>query len=228
MPCPSQDIFDFWAVVPGDACEHPDDRAVLRRVQHQFQEKCLPGPFKGKLRSAPVVLLFLSPGFAEGDLDHALSSQGRSYYQASRTGYQDLPSEEEHSLSAEWTKRIVRQFGIEYEAARSQIAFLNISPYKSKSFRDWPMLSALPSCRAALNWAQQEVFPDAEGSRRAVVCLRSARFWGLERGDKHVGTLFAPPVKQGGIMVKGPLREKIVEVVRNACVSPFARPSKTF
>ena len=184
-----RDIFEFWADVPGNALEHPADRVVLNRVAHSFHRACLPGPFKGRLRTAPIVLLFLSPGFRDDDLVHAASPEGQEYYARSRTGMCDLPSPDEHPGSFGWSARIVRQFGIDYETARAKIAFLNISPYQSATFDDPHMLSALPWCRAALDWAQSVRFAQAEAGERVVVCLRSARHWGLEPGRAHSGTL---------------------------------------
>ena len=213
----SHDIFDFWANVPGDACEHPLDRAVLDRVKHGFQRECLPGPFYGRLRIAPVVLLFLSPGFRSDDLAHAKSPEGQTYYERSRTGECDLPTLDENEGSAQWSRRIISQFGIAYEDARDEIAFLNISPYKSATFDDPCMLSALPSCRAALDWAQSVLFPQAEAGKRVVVCLRSARHWGLEPGEGYSGSLYAPPCGRSGFMIRGSLRDRVASAIQAAC-----------
>lgn len=212
------DLFQFWADVPGDSHWHPADQDTLGRTVHNFQLQCLPGPFKGKLRTAPVVILTLSPGFNKDyDVNHALSQDGQRYYFCSRTGKRDLPAETEHQESAKWSAGIIRQFGIEYEDARSKVAILNITPYKSKDFTDWHMLAALPSCRAALAWAQSSLFVEAEAGNRVVVCLRSAKHWGLASGRQYQGNLFAPIVTKNGRMVHGPVREKVAAVVRAAC-----------
>ena len=45
---------------------HPVDRKVFERMdphKHGFRLDCLPSSFGGRLRDAPVVLLYLSPGF---------------------------------------------------------------------------------------------------------------------------------------------------------------------
>jgi hypothetical protein len=107
-------------------------------------------------------LLFLSPGFAEDDRAHANSGAGQAYYVRLRRGSCDLPSKQERETARRWAKPIIRQFGLDYDAIRSEIAFLNIGAYKSKDFRDWKMLTALPSCRVTLDWAQSVLFPQAE------------------------------------------------------------------
>ena len=169
------------------------------------------------MRTAPIVLLFLSAGFEERDLSNAKSPEGQAYYARSRTGNADLPSEIEHAGFFAWSKRILNQFGVDYPAARSKVAFLNISPYKSKRFDDWHMLAALPSCRVAINHAQRVLFPEARQGKRTVVCLRSAKWWGLKRGESYPGRLFAPMSGMSGMIAYGDERETMTTLVRDAC-----------
>jgi hypothetical protein len=57
------DIFDFWSNLPSDTKVHPADKPIFNRVStdlkhgHGFDLRCLPLPFAGRLRTAPVVLL---------------------------------------------------------------------------------------------------------------------------------------------------------------------------
>lgn len=213
------DIFEFWHEVGAAERIHPADRTVFDRLPkgtHGFQLDCLPGPFKGPLRTAPIVLLFLSPGFKPIDRIHAAKPEGQAYYARSRTGNALLPLKEDHPASYEWSARVLRQFGVRYEEVRKKVAFLNIGAYKSKHFDSWPMLVALPSCRMAIGWAQKVLFPEAEAGRRVVVCLRSARYWGLQASHLYAGNLFAPEHTRTGTMVLGPERERIVEAVQRA------------
>jgi len=213
----NEDIFDFWSGLPDDIRQHPQDEAVLARVRHGFQLDCLPGPFQGRLRDAPVVLLFLSSGFREEDVAHGVSAAGQGYFGRSRSGLCSLPSTEEHEGGVLWARKIIRQFGIDYSYGRSKFAYLNICPYRSRSFNDWHMLSALPSCRVALDWAQTVLFPQARDRKRVAICLRSARYWGLEPGSSPAGHLFAPKVQRSGTMLHGEMREEICRLVRSAC-----------
>jgi len=194
---------------------HPSDRPVLERNKHKFEPRCLPGPYMGPLCHAAVVLLFLSPGLDFRDVAHCDSKSGRDYYARQRTGECDLPEEEEHPSAHKWLTKIIGQFEIGYEEARSTVATLNISAYKSKAFSDWPLFAALPSCRAGLDWAQSVLFPQALAGKRVVVCLRSARYWGLRTGYSE-GSLFCPPFSRNAMMVQSEMREPVKTAVKRA------------
>jgi hypothetical protein len=211
------DIFAFWSgLSENDARIHPADKNVLSRVKHPFEHRCFAEPFRGRLQTAPVVLLFLSPGLHERDL--AASAEEHSYYSRQREGHCDLPTELEHRTARDWAIKVIKQFDVEYEIARSTIAVLNISPYRSKSFNDWHLLAALPSARVALSWAQTVLFPKAEEGERTVVCLRSPSYWGLGKTSKIGKSLFSPRCTRGGIMLRGNDRAEIVSAVKAGIV----------
>ena len=216
-----RDLFTFWQSVPADARCHPADELTLARVEHGFRLDVPPAPIKGPLKTAPVVLLALSPGFAKEDVQAALSPEGISYNARSRSGLESLPTRADHAGTARWVSRIVKQFGVEYEVARDRVAVLNIGAYHSKDFDDWHTLASLASSRASLNWAQLVLFPQAERGERVVVCLRSAGYWGLSLGPDRKGwtygkSLFVPACTPDGTMHHGPLRERIGAAVRSA------------
>jgi hypothetical protein len=210
--------------MPSGAFEHPDDKHVLRRMDHHFERKCIANSYAGKLKKAPVVLLFLSPGLDQTDIAHSSSKTGRRHYEDQRKGNALLPKEQ-HPSAHRWLRRILRQFDIrsneEYESARTSVATLNIGAYKSESFHDWPMLAALPSSRVTLDWAQSVLFPQAEKRERIVVCLRSPKYWGL--GNKSKGHLFCPEVTRGGIMKLTDERKHISKIVRKAVLDNPAK-----
>jgi hypothetical protein len=217
------DIFKFWADVPGDARQHPADVTVLGRTLHHFRLDCLPSPIFGPLRSACVVFLFLSPGFADNDADviHASSEAGQALYKRQRTGDALLPSEAEFKPAWQWWTRSVRPIGLNLADVRDKVAFLNIAAYKAPPpFKDRHMLAALPSSRVCLSWAQSVLFPQAEQGKTVVVCLRSAAYWGLEPGESH-GLLFAPKYTRRGDMHRLPLRDRVVEAVAKAISKPI-------
>lgn len=207
-------IFDFWAGCPEQAEAHPSDAKVLNRVSHGFDLEVPPIAYTGPLRTAPVVVLFLSPGLGPFDRKHAQTQDGRSWYHAQRSGHAWLPTIEEHYGAWTWWSRIVRQFDVEPMRVRDRLAILNIGAYHSENFHDWHMLNALPSSRVTLDWAQHVLFPEAECGDRIVVCLRSAKFWGLRKGECNGGALYAPTHSRSGFMGKGPLRDKISANVR--------------
>ena len=208
------DIFSFWSGLSEEKARiHPRDKKVFTRLNPSFEHPYFAEPFRGRLQTAPVVLLFLSPGLHERDL--SASAQEPTYYSRQREGHCDLPTECEHQTARIWGAKIVKQFGVDYETARSKIAVLNISPYRSKEFDDWHLLAALPSARVILGWAQTVLFPEAEEGKRIVVCLRSSACWGL--GPPKFGkSLYAPKCTRGGMMLRGGDRDEIVSAVKRA------------
>ena len=211
----SRDIFQFWSEMPEDALVHPEDQKVFQGTNPHFDPDCLPMAYRGRLRIAPVVLLFLSPGLDQNDAEHCRSVKGKHYYANQRSGECELPVEKEHPSAFNWLNKIIRQFEISYDQARSTVATLNIGAYKSESFKDWPMLAALPSSRVCLDWAQSVLFPQAEAGERVVVCLRSPMYWGLGKGEP-IGSLFRPSCNRNAIMHHCEMRERIKAAVQRA------------
>lgn len=203
--------------MPEDEHVHPADRAVLRRLEHGFDLDCLPGPYCGPLKTANVVLLFLSPGLDGGDSACAKEPEGRRYYAEQRRGYASLPDAAQHRAGRDWLSRVIKQFGVDYESARTSraLATLNIGAYKSRAFPDWPMLAALPSSRVCLDWAQSVLFREAERGDRIVVCLRSHNYWGLGTGEPIGEALFRPRCNRGGFVLRDQ-RERAIGAVQRA------------
>jgi hypothetical protein len=209
------DIFEFWSIVgPGDK-QHPQDRDVLFRMsgKHKFELDCLPYPFMGPLKTAPAVLLYLSPGYDKSDPERAETESGRNWVMECRTGVQSLPGQMNYEAAWKWWRTRTALFG-SWENLQSKVAVLEIGAYHSKSFFDYPLLSALPSSRVSVDWAQNVLFPKAVAGEGIVVCLRSAAYWGLREGEKYGNALFAPHVTRGGHMLKGPMRNEIVETMK--------------
>jgi hypothetical protein len=219
----SDDLFDFWSVVSGAMKCHPRDEEILLRARHSFNLECLPASYIGKLKTAPVVLLYLSPGFREFDLEEAVTEAGQRRYEKQRTGLDPLPDRGDHEPVWRWWTSATSAFGIDRSLIRERVAILNIGAYHSRDFRDAPMLAALPSSRVSLEWAQSVLFPLAKDGERVVICLRSARWWGLadgETGERYGRALFVPRVNKAGFMSKKwPLREDILVAVREKLAS---------
>ena len=73
------DIFSFWSGLSEEEARiHPRDKNVLSRVNNPFEHSCFAEPFRGRLKTAPVVLLFLSPGLHDRDL--SAQTQEHAYY----------------------------------------------------------------------------------------------------------------------------------------------------
>ena len=209
------DIFEFWSHIGRGERVHPFDQDALTRIapdKHGFNLECLPAAFGGRLRTAPVVLLFLSPGLAESDLADANSDEGKDYYERRWKG--DEPMRDlGGGRATSWMANKTKKFG-NYDVVKDKIALLNIGAYHSKDVKSYASLTAIPSSRMSLDWAQNVLFPAAEKGDRIVICMRSAAYWGLETGRCYGKSLFAPRVNRQGHFLKNEENEALAETVR--------------
>src|SRR5262245_27607344 len=130
------DIFHFWAKVRSTDRVHPADRDVLTRVKHGFDLRCLPGCFGGKLRTAPVVLLYLAPGWSKQDRIDARSKLAQDYYMRRHRGREPFRTD---TPGFRWLISRTKCFG-DWKQIGPKLAILNIGAYHSKSFSDVPLL----------------------------------------------------------------------------------------
>ena len=170
-----KDIFEFWAEVAPNDTIHPRDRYVLERVSHGFDLQCLPAPFGGPLRTAPVVLLYLAPGWSQEDVEEASTPEGQARHGERLRGYQPLDGPDEYMPGWKWWASRTRAFGA-WQNIRGRIAILEISCYHSEKFMNEHVLTALPSSRVALDWAQ--VRGDDYGGRLTTTTMAG---WGSLR-----------------------------------------------
>src|SRR5258705_2185483 len=164
----ASDLFRFWSQIGPKDFVHPADEPTFERLRgkHGFNLKCLPLNFAGPLRTAHVVLLYLSPGFAKRDLSDAKKRSWQLHYSNQRTGRTPLPGPD--AAGYEWRKGRLAFLG-DWEKHRDKIAVLNIGAYHSSTFVDHDVLASLPSSRVALDWAQSVLFPEAEAGNRVVI-----------------------------------------------------------
>ncbi len=214
-----ESIFKFWPELPADGHIHPKDEIGLSRAAHGFDTKPLPNPFFGPLPTARVVLLFLSPGLRCYDIEQAKDPDAQAYFARQRTGRTPFPSQQDYPPTDEWFRRKFAQFGYAPDAVREKVAVLNICACRSRKFIDRHMLAAPPSSRICLDWAQSVLFSQAERGERVVICLRSAKYWGLDRGTdgRRFGKgLFVPRTARNGIMANGEVSRAAIDSVRAA------------
>jgi hypothetical protein len=215
-----EDIFQFWQSVPPSDHIHPADREVFARVSGDyFSQNALPGCYMGPLRIAPIVLLFLSPGASEEDEP---TEPLIDWHLRTRAGMEPLISKSLHASAFRWWTTRTKFLERSIEERAQKVAILNIGAYHSKTFEAHGLLAALPSSRVALDWAQNVLFRQAEAGERVVICLRAAKYWGLEAGREYSGTLFAPRVTRGGHILHA-AREKIVAAAQRAMDASVAR-----
>jgi hypothetical protein len=208
------DIFKFWARIKLGERIHPSDRSVFRRMnpeRHGFKLRCLPGCFSGPLRTAPVVLLYLSPGYNKRDETDARKKSVQERYRRRRNGREPLSDSD--SPGAKWIRSRTKVFG-DYAQVRKNIAVLNIGAYHSETMQSYGSMLALPSSRVVLDWAQNHLFPQALQGKRIVICMRSAAYWGLEVGKKYRGSLFVPKTTRNGYLnQKDATQREIIKLV---------------
>jgi hypothetical protein len=209
------DIFEFWNGIGRSEKVHPVDREVFERLGldgHSFNHNTLPLCFGGPLRSACVVLLYMSPGYHPSDEVYAKTREGRDNYVRRRRGNEPLGSAD--TPGGRWWRERTRCFRVDDKIVATNLSILNIGAYHSKEMKDPQLLAALPSSRVSLDWAQAVLFPDAVAGKRVVVCMRAAKFWGLREGRAYGRALFAPEVTRRGHMVHNELRERVIQAVR--------------
>jgi hypothetical protein len=141
------DIFKFCAAVGPTDRIHPADRDVLSRVPHSFNTKCMPGCYWGRLRTAPVVLLFLSPGLSKRDENDAKLKRYQDREMRTRRGREPF---DEDTSGFKWLVSRTKCFGLGWEQTCLHMAVLNIGAYHSANFSDTPLLAALPSSRMSI------------------------------------------------------------------------------
>jgi hypothetical protein len=183
----------------------------MKPGRHGFNLECLPSCYGGRLKTAPVVFLFLSPGFSsEFDLADAQSDEGKDYCFRKWRG--DEPFRD-YGPGKDWLASRTKRFA-DYEVARHNVATLNIGAYHSKDVKDYPSLMALPSSRRSLSWAQSVLFPQAERGERIVACMRSPAYWGLESGRQYGKALFAPAANRAGHLHNNETNQKLEDLIR--------------
>jgi hypothetical protein len=162
-------------------------------------------------------LLTLNGGFNGIERHEAAIPAVREAMARNLYGDAPLPSFATNMKGREWTERRLGQFGLSYEVAASKVAFVNLIPYRStEGAKDMHMTERLESVRLVRAWARDTLFPETEAGKRVVVCLRSARAWGLDPDTQRGQALFAPKFNRAGYMLHGPMREKVGLAVRRA------------
>lgn len=211
----TEDFLQFWAKAIPSLQVHPDDDIALKSHRHTLELDTLVGPFMGPVRTAPVVLLTLNPGSSGVEQNEAKMPDVRELVARNPGGEAPLPTFETNPEGLKWTASRLAQFGLSYEVAKLKVAFVNLMPYRSKAgAKDMRMSGCLESVRLVRAWARDTLFREAEAGNRVVVCLRSAREWGLEPDSQRGRSLFTPKFPRGGFMFHGPVRDKVSMTVR--------------
>jgi hypothetical protein len=199
----TNDILQFWTRAT-DLQVHPDDSVALNTHTHNFELRCLVGPWWGPIRTAPIVLLFLNPklGNNGAEINEAQTPAMREKIIANLRGDAPLP-DFENWTGRKWAESHLKQFGLSYRAAASKVAFVNLMPYRStEGTKDRHMIKHLTSARLILAWARDTLFREADLGERVVVCLRSNQDWGRTRKANRGGYTFLDKREEIGKAVR--------------------------
>jgi hypothetical protein len=206
-------IFDFWSHIDRRAPIHPSDEWVILQDKHDLDvDRYLPQPFLGPLKTAPIVLLYLSPGTSPLDRDESKSEAEISRCERQRQGNAALPSKDEHPAAWKWWTSRTKWLGTESNL-RTKLAILELGAYHSKNGYAGRLL-ALPSSRVAVEWAQSVLFPSAISGEKLVICMRSPKYWGLRAGTRYGAALFAPATNRGGHLLADVLQTEIKAIAQ--------------
>jgi hypothetical protein len=210
------DFLQFWAKAADDLHRHPDDAAALNDGGHAFALDTLVGPWMGPLRTASVVLLTLNPGFSGVEAGEALMPAVRTNVARNLAGQAPLPNFATNPAGRRWTEARLAQFDLGYSTAADKVAFVNLMPYRSREGgKDRRMLDRLTSVQMVRSLMRDTLFPEARAGKRVVVCLRSARDWGLEPNSQQGEALFAPQFTRSGFIFHVD-RDRVASAVRRA------------
>jgi hypothetical protein len=114
----------FWWKAANSLQQHPDDEAVLRTKRHHFRLDTLVGPFQGPVRTAPVVLLTLNPGWSGVEPGEAKMPKVREAMVCNLKSDAPLTWFETNPEGLKWTRSVVQQFGVTYDRARMKVCAL--------------------------------------------------------------------------------------------------------
>src|SRR5262245_10203036 len=112
----TRDLLEFWAKC-ANLHIHPDDEPALQESDHEFRLDALVGPWMGPIRTAPVVLLTLNPGFSGVEMAEAKDPAVREAMACNLGGEAPLPTFATNPGGRKWTERILSRLDLSYQTA---------------------------------------------------------------------------------------------------------------
>jgi hypothetical protein len=189
-------LFDFWKRLPPEHCVHPDDCSVIRD-QLSFVLDIPPGHVNGRLRTAPVVVCYLNPGYEESDRVQFENETNRRALFEQINGDSDFPMW--FDRWREWYLPRVR-FGDlpDNEIART-VAIFNVCAYASRNANclTRSTIRRLPSSVIARRYLHEVLIPQARRRERFVIIARGRWAWGLNDSFESHNLRFAPNPRGG-------------------------------
>lgn len=212
------DVFQLWHRDPQEFQTddgryiHPDDRAAIDgNLFFEYHKKYLntfPSPFWGALRTAPLVLLFASPGNTQRlDEENAADASWRRRRCASFNGTEPLTTPGLlHAEAERWICDQVRSLlelppDADIGKTLAKIAIADLTAYRGAR-SEWHEVAFLRTTLAMRDWAQTTLFPQGKNNERIVIIHRARQWWGVPPGKAwSLGSLFAPETTRGGNLI---------------------------
>ena len=172
----------FWRRLDGPV--HPDDVAILARVDHPFNLQFPPPVFAGDIDRAPVVLLSANGGWRDAaTVEREMKAFGgvRGYIEYVRDPRPLTLHEQNNWLRAQFYSTYI---------ADGRVATVNAIAYRSHRTDSISarLKQELPSLAVARRWLKDELLPAARAGQKLVVAHRYG-FWGIRPGDGLAATL---------------------------------------
>ncbi len=174
-------IFKFWEKLPHKECIHPDDKRVIEKHKDIFELHVPPGHVNGNLKTAPVIALFLNPGFEDQDKQGFEDEDCRALLFEQIKGESDFPLW--FNRWRKWFLPRVRLDGMSDEEIAKNVSIFNVCSYASKNAKllKPSILNSLPSTQAAIDYLHEELIPQAQRGERFIVVCRAAWAWKLDK-----------------------------------------------
>lgn len=173
-------IFDFWNKLKAQQCVHPEDANVLKKHPDTFELNIPPGHINGQFKSAPIIALYLNPGFEDED---RLSFDNAEYRELL---FQQIQGENDFPLWFErWKKWFiprVRINDLDDNQLAKNVAIFNVCAYASKDAKMLTpeIIESLPSSQVAIRYLHDVLIPQAKRGERFIVVGRGAWAWKLK------------------------------------------------
>lgn len=156
-----------------------------------FHTHLMPMPWVGNLRTAKVFLLQLNPGvgahdyFGEHRVPEYLAMLEANLKQRADHAFPFLgPEFGWHGGANYWQpklNRVVESLDGDWTRVAAGIAVLELVPYHSRVFaRNDRWVGGLESTRLMQAFVREELLPDHQANRRAVILMRAHARWGVD------------------------------------------------
>lgn len=152
-----------------------------RNTKNIFALDVPPGHINGNLRTAPVVVLFLNPGFEDEDKQVFEKEDCRILLFEPIRGESDFPLW--FNRWRKWFLQRVKLDGMTDEKIGKNVSIFNVCSYASRDAKRLKpsILNSLPSSQAAIEYLHEVLIPQAQRGERFIVVCRTAWAWKIDK-----------------------------------------------